>query len=76
MEDVTWAARLYGAYPQVLGAAIWNLGKLDGELLPLNTQVQGLIDNMLALSLDSYFSAPAPPEQTPLDPSLFPPPGE
>lgn len=75
MEDVTWAARLYGAYPQVLGAAIWNLGKLDGELLPLNTQVQGLIDNMLALSLDSYFSAPAPPEQTPLDPSLFPPPG-
>lgn len=75
MEDVTWAARLYGAYPQVLGAAIWNLGKLDDTLLPLNTQVQDLIDNMLALSLDSYFSAPVPPEQTPLDPALFPPPG-
>ncbi len=74
MEDVTWAARLYAAYPQVKGAAIWNLGKLDDNLLPLNTQVSGLIDNMLALSLDTTFSAPAPPAQTPLDASLFPPP--
>ena len=74
MEDIAWAARLYGAYPQVLGAAIWNLGKLDDTLLPLNTQVRGLIDNMLALSLDTYFAAPLPPAQTPLDPALFPPP--
>lgn len=74
MEHVTWAARLYGAYPEVLGAAIWNLGKLDDTLFPLNTQMQDLMDNMLALSLDSYFSAPAPPEQTSLDPNLFPPP--
>lgn len=74
MEDVTWAARLYGAYPQVLGAAIWNLGRLEDKLLPLNDQMQDLIDNMLALSLDSYFSAPAPPEQAPLDAGLFPPP--
>jgi len=74
MEDIAWAARLYGAYPEVKGAAIWNLGRLDNLLLPLNTQVQGLVDNMLALSLDSYFSAPAPPQQTPLDAALFPPP--
>ncbi len=74
MEDVTWAARLYGAYPQVLGAAIWNLGQLDGQLTPLNEQVQGLIDNMLALSLDSYFSAPALPRQAPPDAGQFPPP--
>ncbi len=76
MEDITWAARLYGAYPQVLGAGIWNLGKLGDTLLPLNTQAQDLIDNMLALSLDTYFTAPRPPEQTPLDASLFPPPVE
>ena len=75
MEHVAWAARLYGAYPQVLGAAIWNLGKIDGALTPLNEEVQGLVDNMLAISLDSAFSAPIPPEQTPLDPGLFPPPG-
>jgi len=74
MEDVAWAAALYGAYPEVLGAAIWNIGKLDDTLLPLNTQLQELIDNMLAISLDSYFSAPAPPERTPLDADLFPPP--
>src|SRR5690606_10063691 len=35
MEHVTWAANLYGAYPEVLGAAIWNLGKLDDTLFPL-----------------------------------------
>jgi hypothetical protein len=74
MEDVTWAARLYGAFPEVRGAAIWNLGKLEDTLLPLNSQMQDLIDNMLALSLDSYFSAPLPPLQTPLDANLFPPP--
>lgn len=74
MQDVAWAASLYGAFPEVLGAAIWNLGKLDGLLLPLNTQVQDLVDNMLAISLDSYFVAPAPPEQAPLNPDLFPPP--
>jgi hypothetical protein len=73
MEDVTWAARLYGAFPEVKGAAIWNLGKLEDTLLPLNTQVRDLIDNMMAFSLDSYFSAPLPPLQTPLDANLFPP---
>ncbi len=72
MEDITWAARLYAAYPQIKGAAIWNLGKLEDVLLPLNTQVADLIDNMLALSLDTTFSAPALPEQAPLDASLFP----
>jgi hypothetical protein len=74
MEDITWAARLYAAYPQVRGAAIWNLGKLGTEYGELDAQMQALIDNLLALSLDSYFSAPAPPEQTPLDAGLFPPP--
>lgn len=74
MEDIAWAARLYGAYPQVLGAAVWNLGKLDDTFFPLNAQVQGLIDNMTALSLDTYFTAPLPPEHAPLDPAQFPPP--
>jgi len=74
MEDVAWAASLYGAFPEVLGAAIWNLGYVDGQFLELNTQVQGLIDNMMAISLDTTFSAPVPPERTPLDAGLFPPP--
>lgn len=74
MEDIAWAARLYGAYPEVLGAAIWNLGNLEDVFLPLNTQVRDLIDNMTALSLDSTFSAPLPPLQAPLDAAQFPPP--
>ena len=40
------------------------------------TQLRDLIDNMLALSLDTTFSAPALPEQAPLDAGLFPPPGQ
>jgi hypothetical protein len=75
MEDVAWAARLYGAFPEVRGAAIWNLGRLDDRLLPLNDQMQDLIDNMLAISLDSYFAAPMPPLQASLDAGQFPPPG-
>jgi hypothetical protein len=71
MEDVTWAARLYGAYPQVKGAAVWNIGRLDGLLLPLNDQLQDLVDNLLAFSLDSYFSAPALPEEASTDPNQF-----
>ncbi|MBP6017339.1 MAG: hypothetical protein KA586_11510 [Candidatus Promineofilum sp.] len=74
MEDIAWAARLYGAFPEVKGAAIWNLGRLDDKLLPLNSEMQGLMDNLLTMSLDSYFSAPIPPAQTPLDASQFPPP--
>jgi hypothetical protein len=76
MEDVSWAARLYGAYPQVKGAAIWNLGKLGTEYGQLNTQAAALIDNMLAFSLDSYSSAPLWPQQAPLDAAQFPPPAE
>lgn len=75
MEDITWAAELYGAFPEVKGAAVWNIGRLDDRLLDLNTQLQDLIDNMLALSLDTSFSAPLLPEQTAPDAELFPPPG-
>jgi hypothetical protein len=74
MADIDWAARLYGAYPEVKGAAIWNLGNVDTEFLNLNNQVQGLIEPLTTYSLTHYFSAPRPPEQTPLDAAQFPPP--
>jgi hypothetical protein len=74
MADIDWAARLYGAYPEVVGAAIWNLGNSDTEFLDLNEQVQGLIEPLKAYSLTHYFSAPRPPEQTALDSGQFPPP--
>lgn len=74
MADIDWAARLYGAFPQVKGAAIWNLGRIDTEFLNLNDQVQDLVEPLTAYSLTTYFSAPRPPEETPLDPGQFPPP--
>ena len=74
MADIDWAARLYGAYPQVKGAAIWNLGKIDTEFLNLNDQVRTLIEPLTAYSLTNYFSAPQSPDQTTLDPGQFPPP--
>jgi hypothetical protein len=74
MADIDWAARLYSAYPEVKGAAIWNLGNVDTEFLSLNDQVRGLIEPLTAYSLTHHFSAPRPPEQTSLDPAQFPPP--
>ncbi len=74
MEDVEWAANLYGAYPQIKGAAIWNLGKLDDTILPLNQQVGDLVDNLMVLSLENVFIAPVPPEQASTDAGQFPPP--
>lgn len=74
MADIDWAARLYGAYPQVKGAAIWNLGKIDTEFLNLNDQVQALIEPLTAYSLTTYFAAPQPPEESSLDAGQFPPP--
>ena len=74
MEDVEWAAGLYGSYPQIKGAAIWNLGKLDDTILELNGQVGDLVDNLMVLSLDRYFTAPIPPEQASTDAAQFPPP--
>jgi hypothetical protein len=58
IEDVRWAAELYAGYPQVKGAAIWNLGTgcCFGDI---SEQVQELIDPLTELSLTSYFTLPA-----------------
>jgi hypothetical protein len=74
MADIDWAARLYSAYPEVKGAAIWNLGNVDTDFLNLNDQVRGLIEPLTAYSLTNYFPAPRPPEQTSLDAGQFTPP--
>lgn len=73
MADIDWAARLYGAYPQVLGAAIWNLGKLGTEWGNLDGQVGDLVDPLMVYSLTNYFPAPAS-RNGPISPESFPPP--
>lgn len=70
MADVEWAARLYAPFPQVKGAAMWNLGYgcCFGNV---SEQVRQLIDPLRRFSLTNYFSAPMPPTQAPTDPALY-----
>lgn len=74
MEDIDWAARLYAPYPQVLGAAIWNLGRLGENIIELNNEVEFLIDPLMEYSLTNYFAAPPSPQLAPIRPEQFPPP--
>lgn len=68
MDDITWAAWLYAAYPQVRGAAIWYLGYGYGGIAD---QAQQLIAPLTEYSLHHYFSLT--PGQGSVDPSLFAP---
>jgi hypothetical protein len=74
IEDINWAARLYAPYPQVKGAAIWNLGRLGENIIELNDEVEYLIDPLMEYSLTSYFAAPPASQPAPIAPEQFPPP--
>lgn len=70
LADIAWAARLYAAYPQVQGAAIWFLGGGFGQIAD---PTQRLIAPLTQFSLQNYFSAPLPPAQVPIDPEAYRP---
>jgi hypothetical protein len=74
IEDINWAARLYAPYPQVKGAAIWNLGRLGENIIELNDEVEYLIDPLMEYSLTHYFAAPPAAQLAPITPEQFPPP--
>jgi hypothetical protein len=69
LEDIRWAAWLYAAYPQVLGAAIWYLGPGFGNIAD---QAQLLISPMREYSLSNYFVIM--PGEGRIDPAIFNPP--
>ena len=52
MDDIAWASQLYGAYPQVQGAAIWYLG--GG--FDIADQAQRLIDPLRNYAVTHYFA--------------------
>ena len=52
MQDIRWAAKLYAAYPQVKGAAIWYLGDTPGTI---EDQTAELIVPVMTYSLSHYF---------------------
>lgn len=52
LQDIRWASRLYAAYPQVKGAAIWYLGDTPGTI---EDQTAELIEPVMDYSLTHYF---------------------
>jgi len=68
MEDIAWASALYGAYPQVRGAALWYLGPGYGGIA---NQAQRLIVPMWYYAWGEYFAVE--PGQAPRDPAVFAP---
>lgn len=57
MADIRWAASLYAHFPQVKGAAIWNLGSgcCFGDV---SQEVSRLIEPLLHFNLGTYFEIP------------------
>jgi hypothetical protein len=53
--DLPWAAELYAAHPEMLGAAIWYLGPGFGGIA---NQAQQLIAPLTAYALQTYFVIP------------------
>jgi hypothetical protein len=70
LRDIEWAANLYGAFPQVKGAAIWFLGGGYGQV---EVKTQRLIRPLTEYSLQHYFAAPQLPNQADVDPELYQP---
>lgn len=72
IEDIEWASRLYAPFPEVKGAAIWNLG-IGCCFGDVSEQVRELIDPLTELTLTRYFERPIPPEKASTDPELYRP---
>jgi hypothetical protein len=70
LADIAWASELYAAYPEVKGAAIWFLG---GGFADIANSAQRLIAPVTRYSLQTYFTAPLPPAQAPIQPEVYQP---
>ena len=70
LRDLRWASNLYAPYPQVKGAAIWNLG-IGCCYGDISDQVQQIVNPLTEYSLTNYFSIPQPPNQQSTDPGQF-----
>lgn len=66
MADIDWAADLYAPYPEIKGAAIWNLG-LGCCFDDISDQVTQLIDPLTAYTLTTDYALS--PEPLPIDPA-------
>jgi len=71
LDDIRWAAQLYAAYPQVKGAAIWNLGS-GATFGNIHNEVNKLLFPMRDYSRANYFEIY--PQSARINPDLFSPP--
>lgn len=70
LQDIEWASRLYGYYPEVKGAAVWFLG--EGNFQGIAEKTQQLILPLRDFALQHYFVRPAS-RPVPVVPELFRP---
>lgn len=70
MADIAWASHLYAHFPEVKGAATWNLGSgcCFGDV---SQQVRGLIDPLRRFNLTTSYEAPRVPLQASTDPDRY-----
>lgn len=70
MADIAWAANLYANFPEVKGAAIWNLG--TGCCFgTVSDEVRQLIDPLRRFNLATAYTVPRPPLQSSTDSALY-----
>jgi hypothetical protein len=66
-QYITKSNELYTKFPEIKGAAIWNLGK-GAEFGDIHNQTQKLIVPLGEYTLNRRFDAPEPGVQAPIDP--------
>ncbi len=71
LDYITKTNELYGRFPNVKGAAIWNLGK-GAEFGDIHNKAQRLMAPLLAYALQKRFTVPDAPDDAPppIDPIL------
>ena len=70
IEDIKWLSKLYANYPEVKGAALWNVG-VGCCFGDISEQVQEIIEPLTELSLRKYYAISA--EQEPVNKGRFQP---
>lgn len=70
MADIAWAANLYAHFPEVKGAAIWNLGTgcCFGNV---SDEVHELIEPLRRFNLTTAYEIPRAPAMATTDPSAY-----
>lgn len=72
LSHIDWAAELYASFPQIKGAAVWNLG-VGCCFADISEQVQELVEPLALFNLTNYYVRPLSPAQAPTDPALYAP---